>query len=440
MVSNLNTNKHTKILCSYNDFMEEKLLVYGGRKLHGSVKVDGAKNAFLPIMAGCVLCDGEIELENFVHLLDIENMREILKTLNIKTHSNDRQLYIDTREIQNAKITHERTQKVRASIFLLGPLLARFKRAVIAYPGGCNIGSRPIDLHLGAFKTLGAKVLERHGYIFCDGTNLKAGNVIFDFPSVGATESVMMCACLLEGETVLKNVAKEPEIVDLQNFLNAMGAHVSGAGEDEIRVVGVKKMHGGNFHVMPDRIVAGTYLLATAICGGDIVVDGAILKDNESLVSFLKQTACQIEVFDDKIRLKADQRLCAIPKIETRPFPFFPTDLQSQMMVLQAVSSGVCLLQENVFENRFAVASELKKMGADIVVTDRTALVRGVEKLYGADVFASDLRAGASLVLAGLKAEGYATVHNVHYIDRGYEKIEERYKLLGADIKRIKIE
>lgn len=420
--------------------MEERFLINGGRTLHGKIKVDGAKNAFLPIMAASVLCDGQIQLDNYVALSDLDWMREILKTLNIQTEAWQNFLYIDTKNIENNKISHELTQKVRASIFILGALLGRFRSAVIAYPGGCNIGTRPIDLHIKGFKALGARIIEKHGYIYCHGENLKAGNVFLDFPSVGATESLMMCACLLDGETTLKNVAKEPEIVDLQNFLNAMGAKVFGAGTDTITIVGVEKMHGAKFKVMPDRIVAGTYLLATAICGGDVLVDGAILSHNESLISFLKQTACQIETFNDKIRLKANKRLSSIDKIETLPFPFFPTDLQSQMMVLQSVSKGVCLLQENLFENRFGVVPELKKMGADIVVKNRTALIKGVEKIYGADVFATDLRAGASLVLAGMKAEGYTTVHNIGFIDRGYEKIEEKYKLLGADIKRIEVE
>ena len=420
--------------------MEERLIINGGHQLQGKIKVDGSKNAFLPIMAGCVLCDGEITLENYAKLKDLNSMRVILQHLGIETQELGRSLYINTKSIENNKITHDLTQKVRASIFLLGPLLARFRSASIAYPGGCKIGARPIDLHLKAFKTLGARIVEKHGYIYCFGENLKAGDVFFDFPSVGATESLMMCACLLKGETTLKNVAKEPEIVDLQNFLNTLGAKISGAGTDQIKIVGVKKLHGGKYKVMPDRIVAGTYLLATAVCGGDVIVDGALLRDNESLVSFLKQTACQIETFNDKIRLKVSNRLSSIEKIETRPFPFFPTDLQSQMMVLQSVSKGVCLIQENLFENRFGVVPELKKMGTDIVVKDRTALVKGVEKLYGADVFSTDLRAGASLVLAGMKAEGYTTIHNVEFIDRGYEKIEEKYNFLGADIKRVKIE
>lgn len=417
--------------------MEDKLYINGGKPLNGKIKVEGAKNSLLPILAGSVLCNGEIELENYVEISDLLNMRDILQTLNVKTFAEGEKLFIDAKNVENVRIPHELSQKVRASIFLLGAILGRFREAVIAYPGGCKIGSRPIDIHIKGFKALGAKVIERHGYIYCHGQNMKTANLVLDFPSVGATESLMMCATLLDGVTTIKNPAKEPEIVDLQNFLNSMGARVKGAGSDCIVIEGVKSLHSTSFKVMPDRIVAGTYLLATATCGGDVLVDGAILSHNESLIAFLKQTACQIETFDDKIRLKADRRLSSIEKIETYPYPLFPTDLQAQMMVLQAVSKGTCLIKENVFENRFGQVMELNKMGADIVVKDRTAFVKGVEKLYGADVYATDLRAGACLVMAGMKAEGYTTVHNVHYIDRGYKDIEEKFNLLGADIKRI---
>lgn len=420
--------------------MEERLIINGGKTLNGEITVDTSKNAFLPILAAAILCDGQIRLRDYVSLSDITCMCEILHTLGIKTEIHGRELFIDTKDIKSERISHELTTKVRASIFTLGALLARFRSGIIAYPGGCKIGSRPIDIHIKAFRRLGVKIIERHGYLYCNGENLKAGEVVLDFPSVGATESLMMCACLLNGQTVLKNVAKEPEIVDLQNFLNAMGAKVRGAGTDCITICGVKSLHGGSYEVMPDRIVAGTYLLAVATCGGDVVVKRAIREHNESLLAFLKQTACVLSENGDRIRVKAKKRLASIDKIQTFPYPFFPTDLQPQMMVLQSVSKGVSLIQENLFENRFGLVSELGKMGADIVVKDRTALVKGVEKLYGADVQASDLRAGASLVIAGMKAEGYTTIHNVEYIDRGYEKIEEKYRLLGADIKRIRLE
>lgn len=417
--------------------MEEKLLINGGTTLCGEVKVEGAKNALLPLLAATVLSEDEYQISNYVDLEDLKNMREILSLLGVETKSSGNEIFINSKHIKNTKITHEITQKLRASIFILGALLGKFKKAEIAYPGGCQIGSRPIDIHIKGFKALGAKVVEKHGYIYCNGENLKAGEVLLDFPSVGATESLMMCACLLDGETTLKNVAKEPEIVDLQNFLVAMGANINGAGSDCIKIVGVKKMHGCAYKAIPDRIVAGTYILATAVCGGNVLVDGAIFEHNQSLVSFLKQTACKIEAYNDKIRVKANKRLSSIENIETKPFPFFPTDLQSQMLVLQSVSSGVSIIQENMFENRYGIVPELKKMGADIVLKGKTALVKGVDTLFGADVCASDLRAGAGLVIAGMKAEGYTTISNVGLIARGYKNIEERYNSLGADIKRI---
>lgn len=417
--------------------MEEKLLINGGTTLCGEVKVEGAKNALLPLLAATILSEDEYQISNYVDLEDLKNMREILSLLGVETKSSSNEIFINSKHINNTKITHELTQKLRASIFILGALLGKFKKAEIAYPGGCQIGSRPIDIHIKGFKALGAKVVEKHGYIYCNGENLKAGEVLLDFPSVGATESLMMCACLLDGETILKNVAKEPEIVDLQNFLVAMGANIIGAGSDCIKIVGVKKMHGCAYKAIPDRIVAGTYILATAVCGGNVIVDGAIFEHNQSLVSFLKQTACQIETYNDKIRVKANKRLSSIENIETKPFPFFPTDLQSQMLVLQSVSSGVSIIQENMFENRYGIVPELKKMGADIVLKGKTALVKGVDTLFGADVCASDLRAGAGLVIAGMKAEGYTTISNAGLIARGYKNIEERYNSLGADIKRI---
>lgn len=417
--------------------MEEKLLINGGTTLCGEVKVEGAKNALLPLLAATVLSEDEYQILNYVDLEDLKNMREILSLLGVETKSSGNEIFINSKHIKNTKITHELTQKLRASIFTLGALLGKFRKAEIAYPGGCQIGARPIDIHINGFKALGAKVVEKHGYIYCNGENLKSGEVLLDFPSVGATESLMMCACLLDGETTLKNVAKEPEIVDLQNFLVAMGANIIGAGSDCIKIVGVKKMHGCAYKAIPDRIVAGTYILATAVCGGNVLVDGAIFEHNQSLISFLKQTACQIETYNDKIRVKANKRLSSIENIETKPFPFFPTDLQSQMLVLQSVSSGVSIIQENMFENRYGIVPELKKMGADIVLKGKTALVKGVDTLFGADVCASDLRAGAGLVIAGMKAEGYTTISNAWLIDRGYKNIEERYNSLGADIKRI---
>ena len=420
--------------------MEEKLLINGGTKLQGCVRVDGSKNAYLPILAACVLCEGEVLLDNYVNLSDINCMREILKVLEIDTSLDGEQLYVNAKNSKNKKISHELTQKVRASIFILGALLGKFRSAVVSYPGGCNIGARPIDIFIKGFRAFGVKVVERHGYIYCHGENMKPADILMDFPSVGATESFMMCACLLDGETTIRNCAKEPEIVDLQNFLNSMGAKISGAGTDTIKIVGVKNLRSTEYRVMPDRIVAGTYLLATATCGGDVLVENAVFAHNESLISFLRQTACKISVKGDRIRLRANKRPLSIQSLETNPFPLFPTDLQPQMMVLQSVSNGTSVITENLFENRFGHIPELRKMGAEITFRCKTAVVNGVERLYGADVSATDLRAGAALVIAGMKAEGYTTVSRIDFIDRGYDEIEKKYQLLGADIKRIKIE
>ena len=297
--------------------MEEKLIINGGKKLYGQIKVDSSKNAFLPILAGTLLCNNQVCLKNYVNLSDLRAMRQILEELDCNTYLNGNNLIIDPTNASFSRIGHELTTKLRASIFLLGPMLARFKKAIIAYPGGCRIGARPIDIHLKGLRALGTKILERHGYLYCYGENMKSGTFVLDFASVGATESLMMSAILLSGRTTLKNVAKEPEVEDLQNFLNAMGARINGAGTDTIVIDGVNSLSGGEYCVMSDRIVAGTYLLAAASCGGEIELTNTNPKHNESLISFLSQTACKIESFSDKIKLKADKRLSSIKKIQT---------------------------------------------------------------------------------------------------------------------------
>lgn len=414
-------------------------MINGKRPLEGKVKVDASKNAFLPILAASTLCDGEIILKNFCPLSDLFSMQEILEKLNIKTRISGEEFYIDTRQIENSQIDFSLTKKLRASIFLLGPLLSRFGYAKISKPGGCNIGLRPIDQFLKGFKALGAEVVEDDDFYICRAKKLHFGEINLDFPSVGATESLMMCATLIEGVTKIKNPAREPEIVDLQNFLCHMGARVFGAGTNEILIEGVKKLHGAEYFVMPDRIVAGTYILGCACAQGDILVENAIPKHNQSLLKLLSQTACQIKIFDDKIRVISKERLSSIKSISTAPFPGFPTDLQPQIMALQCVSRGVSQIFETVFENRLGHAQEFSKMGAKISVNANVAKINGVERLKGAEVFAQDLRAGAGLILAGLAAEGQTMIGGLNFIDRGYFKIEEKFSLLGADIKRVKI-
>ena len=367
-------------------------------------------------------------------------MCEILKVLNVKIKRENNFLSVNTDSVVNAKISHELTAKLRASIFLLGALLGRFRQAVISYPGGCKIGTRPIDIHLKAFRSLGVKIVEKHGYIYCNAGNMKAGKVVFPSVSVGATESLMMCTALLEGETILYNVAKEPEIKELERFLNQMGAKIRGSGTDTIRITGVKKLTGGEFSVFPDRIIAGTYLILGSLCGKNLHISNFKKEDNEFLLNILKETACDFKLKNDNIIVTAQKRNPSYKFVETLPFPSFPTDLQPQFMVMETLAKGTSVIKENLFENRFNQTMELTKMGADILVKDRLAIISGVEKLFGADVYASDLRAGAGLVIAGLMAEGYTTLHNIHFIDRGYERLEEKLKGVGADIKRVQIE
>lgn len=419
---------------------EEVFLIQGGNSLSGELKVEASKNAYLPILASTILCDGNIEFLNVPKFLDIENMCEILKVLNVKIKRENNFLSVNTDSVVNAKISHELTAKLRASIFLLGALLGRFRQAVISYPGGCKIGTRPIDIHLKAFRSLGVKIVEKHGYIYCNAGNMKAGKVVFPSVSVGATESLMMCAALLEGETILYNVAKEPEIKELERFLNQMGAKIRGSGTDTIRITGVKKLTGGEFSVFPDRIIAGTYLILGSLCGKNLHISNFKKEDNEFLLNILKETACDFKLKNDNIIVTAQKRNPSYKFVETLPFPSFPTDLQPQFMVMETLAKGTSVIKENLFENRFNQTMELTKMGADILVKDRLAIISGVEKLFGADVYASDLRAGAGLVIAGLMAEGYTTLHNIHFIDRGYERLEEKLKGVGADIKRVQIE
>lgn len=420
--------------------MDEVFLIRGGKTLSGEIEVEASKNAYLPILASSILCDGDVTFTNVPEFSDIDNMCEILKILNVKVLRRENYLSLNTESVVNTKISHELTAKLRASIFLLGALLGKFRQAVISYPGGCKIGTRPIDIHLKAFRSLGVKIVEKHGYIYCNASNMKAGKVVFPSVSVGATESLMMCATLLEGETTLYNVAKEPEIKELEKFLNSLGADIRGAGTDTIKITGVKKLHSGEFTVFPDRIIAGTQLILGALCGKNMTISNFRREDNQFLLNILKESACDFKLKNDKIIVTAQGRYPSYKFVETLPFPYFPTDLQPQLMVLETLSKGTSVIKENLFENRFNHVMELTKMGADILVKDRLAIISGVEKLFGADVYSSDLRAGAGLVIAGLMAEGYTTVHNIHFIDRGYEKLEEKYQNLGAEIKRMNIE
>lgn len=413
------------------------LHIEGGEKLFGECEITSAKNSLLPILAGSIMCDGCVIINNCAFYTDVDYMIKILSSLGVKSEVVEDDLILDSHDADKFFVCEIFTKKVRSSIFMLGPLLSRFKMAKVAYPGGCNIGIRPIDLHLKGLRELGVKIEEKHGYIFCDGRNMRAGTIHLDFPSVGATENFMMASVMLKGKTTIMNVAKEPEIVDLQNFLNKMGASISGAGTSTIEVVGVERLSSVKYRPIPDRIITGTYIIAGAMASGDIWLKNTIMEHNMSLISNLKQAGLRISNKAGVMRVTCSSRLKSIPQIDTMPYPGFPTDLQSQILTLQAVSRGTSVISENLFETRFKICSELTKMGADITLKDKTAIVKGVPKLYGANVIASDLRGGAGLVVAGLQADGYTTIEDVGHIDRGYYKIENDLAKLGAKIERI---
>lgn len=414
-----------------------KLIINGGKKLYGEILIPSSKNAYLPILAGTVLGSKPITLKNYPKYLDTDNVCKILKNLGAKVNLQDDNLTVDPSYINKVEIPNELASLVRSSIFMLGALVGKFRKAKVAYPGGCEIGARPIDIHINGLKKLGVMVVEKHGYIYCDGKNMKPAQLVLDFPSVGATESLMMACCLLNGESTIFNAAKEPEVVDLQNFLNSLGAKITGAGSDKISIVGVKNLNGGEYTPIKDRIIAGTYMIATIMCGGKTTIKGANPNFLHAVISKLDKTACKIGVKNDIITVTANKRPDSLGKIETAVFPGVPTDLQPQLLALQTISNGSCMIVENLFESRYKHVPELKKMGADIHLKDRIAFVNGVKTLYGADVTGYDLRGAATLAIAGMAAEGYTTLENAEYIDRGYVNFAEEFSKLGADIKKI---
>ena len=413
-----------------------KLIINGGRTLNGSVVVQGSKNAVLPIFAGSVLCEGRVIIHNSPKISDCDNMLNILRSLGSKINRYENTVVIENDDMINGEIKSTLARELRSSIFLLGPMLARFKSAKIAYPGGCEIGLRPIDLHLKGLRELNVDIHEEAGFIYCDATNMKGSQIQLDLPSVGATENLMMASIVADGVTVIRNAAKEPEIVDLQNFLNKCGANITGAGSSVITVIGGTKLKGIEYTPISDRIVAGTYMLATCMCGGEIQLLGADLTNLYALVSKFSKYACNIIVNSDNIYIKANGRMSAVDVIETSPFPGFPTDLQAQTVAMLSIANGASVMVENMFESRYKYVPELVKMGAKIVVKDRTAFIKGVKSLYGAEVFAQDLRGGAALVIAGLSAKGRTVVSGLSHVDRGYESIETVLSSLGADIVR----
>ena len=420
----------------------EKLIVKGGNRLVGTVKTSGAKNAVLPIIAASILGETPSHLDEIPQLEDVRTICGVLEYLGVKVDAGeDHALTLDTRTITADEAPYELVRSMRASFVVMGPLLARVGHARISQPGGCAIGSRPIDLHLKGFELLGARITQDHGFIEASAPHgLKGANIYLDFPSVGATENIMMAACLAEGTTILENPAEEPEIVDLANYLNQLGAHVRGAGTDVIRIEGVQHMHGSAHTVIPDRIEAGTYMIGAAMTHGDVIIENVLVEHQKPLLAKLREAGVLIEEDIDRIHVTCPGDLKAI-NVKTMPYPGFPTDMQAQMMAMMTICHGRSTVMETVFENRFMHVVELNRMGAAIETTGaRVALIEGPAKLTGCEVNATDLRAGAAMVLSGLVAEGTTTIGNLHHIDRGYENLVGKLQALGGDIRRVTVE
>ncbi len=415
-----------------------KAIVIGGKRLEGTVKVSGSKNSALPILAATVLLSGETTLTNVPLLNDVITMLRVLCALGLRAEYHEpNTVKIWTNHSIKHVAPYELVTKMRASFFIIGPILARMGLAKVPLPGGCAIGSRPVDLHIKGLKALGAKVEMEHGFIIVKADRLKGGKVYLDFPSVGATESVMMAATLAEGETVIENAAQEPEIVDLANFLNMAGARVSGAGSNTITINGVSRLKGCEYSIIPDRVETGTLMIAAAITGGDVKIKKAVPEHVEAITRKLQECGITVDVSGDEIKVSAPAKPKAAD-VKTSPYPGFPTDMQPQIAALLSVGEGTSIITESIFENRFMHVHELRRMGANIKLEDKSAIITGVKNLSGAPVRATDLRAGAALILAGLVADGTTVVYDVErFIDRGYEKFIDKLSGLGARIKEM---
>jgi UDP-N-acetylglucosamine 1-carboxyvinyltransferase len=416
----------------------DKIRIHGGRPLKGKVSLSGAKNAALPIMAAALLTDGISTLTDLPALRDIQTNKKLLSWLGVSFEEvSPNELRLNTSRVKGWEAPYDLVKTMRASILVLGPLVARLGKARVSLPGGCAIGARPINLHLKGLEQMGARLELKHGYVEAKARQLKGAEIVFDLPTVTGTENLMMAAVLARGKTTLANAAKEPEVVDLANFLKGMGAQIAGAGTDIITVEGVPSLHPATYRVMPDRIEAGTYLVAAGITGGEITLtdyDGSCL---EALIMKLKETGVEFAQNKTGLTASGPRKLKSV-SVTTRPYPGFPTDMQAQFMALMCVSQDTSIIQETIFENRFMHVSELRRMGADIQVSGHQAVVKGVSRLNGAPVMATDLRASASLVLAGLRAEGTTEISRVYHLDRGYETLEKKLSALGAKIERIK--
>ncbi|OGQ06394.1 MAG: UDP-N-acetylglucosamine 1-carboxyvinyltransferase [Deltaproteobacteria bacterium RIFCSPLOWO2_01_44_7] len=413
----------------------EKLVIEGGLPLRGSVTVSGAKNSVLPLMAATMLTPGTHRFTNVPKLRDVTTMQRLLAHLGVDSQIEGRTLTLTTNELKSHEAPYDLVKTMRASVLVLCPLVARWGKARVSLPGGCAIGARPIDLHLKALKEMGATIEIKEGYVEASAEKLKGAHITFDTVTVTGTENLMMAASLAEGATTLKNAAREPEIGDLANYLNKMGAKIEGAGTDTLTIQGVSQLKPSEHSVIADRIEAATFLMAGAITGGEVTVKNCPSQFLEALIDRLKEAGCTFDIADHQITIKITQRLKSV-NVTTSPFPGFATDLQAQFMALMTLAEGTSVISETIFENRFQHALELKRLGADITLDGRTAIIKGVEKLSGAPLMATDLRASASLILAGLAAEGTTIVDRAYHIDRGYEHIEERLARLGAKIKR----
>jgi UDP-N-acetylglucosamine 1-carboxyvinyltransferase len=415
-----------------------KLIIQGGTRLNGEIRISGAKNAVLPILAGTLLADGPAVIENVPHLHDVTTTVELLGCMGVQVVIDEKlSIEVDCSTIENQVAPYHLVKTMRSSILVLGPLLARYGQAEVSLPGGCAIGSRPVNLHIKGLQDMGADVEVQNGYIHARAARLKGARLVMDIVTVTGTENLMMAATLADGVTVIENAAREPEVIDLANFLNAMGAKISGAGTDTIRIEGVEKLTGTRYRVLPDRIETGTYLVAAAISGGRIKVKDTDPKLLDAVIDKLREAGADISCGDDWIELDMHGKRPKAVNIRTAPFPAFPTDMQAQFAALNSIAEGTSTIVETVFENRFMHVQELQRMGADIEVEGNTAIVRGVNKLTAAPVMATDLRASASLIMAGLIAEGETEVQRIYHIDRGYEIIEEKLSQLGANIRRI---
>ncbi|MBE3578339.1 MAG: UDP-N-acetylglucosamine 1-carboxyvinyltransferase [Caldanaerobacter subterraneus] len=414
--------------------MKTKFVVEKSPPLKGTVKISGAKNSVLPIIAASLLSSDEVILEDIPTLEDVNVMIELIKNFGALCELKNGKLKIRV-DIKDVEAPYELVKKMRASFLVMGPILAKLGHAKISMPGGCAIGARPIDLHLKGFQSLGADITIGHGYVEARAKKLTGKKIYLDFPSVGATENIMMAAVFADGVTVIENAAEEPEIVDLANFLNKMGANIKGAGTDTIRIEGVKELKGAEHTVIPDRIEVGTFMVAAAMTGGNVLIENVIVDHVRSVIA--KLTECGVKITEEKggLRVKGVKNYKAVD-IKTLPYPGFPTDMQAQMMAMMTVAKGTSVIIETVFENRFMHVSELKRMGANIKIEGRSAMITGVDHLTGAEVKATDLRAGAALVLAGLIAEGRTEINDIYHVDRGYVKMEEKLRALGAKIYR----